>query len=156
MAELKDLNVELHIAGSGDDAKYKQLVNELQIEDMIIWHGQVNHEEVNKLMQHSDLFFFTSIMDATSTVVMEAVQNHLPVVCFDSCGFGTVVDETIGVKVKLTNPNQSVHDFAEIIRNLYHDRERLTELSNNCKERIKLFEWNHKAEMMTDIYNNVL
>ncbi len=47
----------------------------------------MNHEEINSIMQESDLFFFTSIMDATSTVVMEAIQNRLPVVCFDTCGF---------------------------------------------------------------------
>lgn len=57
---------------------------------------------VNALMQQSDLFLFSSIMEATSTVLMEAIQNQLPVVCFDTCGFGTVVDETIGVKVSLS------------------------------------------------------
>ena len=153
---MKDLNVILHIAGSGDDVKYLTLVKELQLEDKIIWHGQVNHEEINNLMQQSDVFLFTSIMDATSTVVMEAIQNQLPVVCFDTCGFGTVVDETIGVKIPLSNPVQSVDDFADAINSLYNDQEKLKKLSDNCKERIKLFEWDYKANIMVDNYKAIM
>lgn len=156
ISELKDLNVVLHIAGSGDTDKYQSLAHSLSIEDKIVFHGQVNHEEINILMQKADLFFFTSIMDATSTVVMEALQNHLPVVCFDTCGFGSVVDETVGVKIPLSNPNQSVNDFANALRTLYNDRELLAEKSQNCRERMKLFEWNYKAKTMVDIYNNIL
>lgn len=156
ISELKDLNVVLHIAGSGDTVKYQSLAHSLSIEDKIVFHGQVNHEEINILMQKADLFFFTSIMDATSTVVMEALQNHLPVVCFDTCGFGTVVDETVGVKIPLSNPNQSVNDFANALRTLYNDGELLAEKSQNCRERMKLFEWNYKAKTMVDIYNNIL
>lgn len=156
ISELKDLNVVLHIAGSGDTDKYLSLAHSLSIEDKIVFHGQVNHEEINILMQKADLFFFTSIMDATSTVVMEALQNHLPVVCFDTCGFGSVVDETVGVKIPLSNPNQSVNDFVNALRTLYNDRELLAEKSQNCRERMKLFEWNYKAKTMVDIYNNIL
>ena len=107
-------------------------------------------------MQQSDVFLFTSIMDATSTVVMEAIQNHLPVVCFDTCGFGTVVDETIGVKIKLSNPEKSVKDFSSELRKLYGDRQRLDQLSDNCKERIKLFSWDYKAQRMVEIYKKCL
>ncbi len=156
ISELKDLNVVLHIAGSGDIDKYQSLAHSLSIEDKIVFHGQVNHDEINTLMQKADLFFFTSIMDATSTVVMEALQNHLPVVCFDTCGFGTVVDETVGVRIPLSNPNQSVNDFANALRTLYNDRELLAEKSQNCRERMKLLEWNYKAKTMVDIYNNIL
>jgi len=150
------LDIVLHVVGSGNTDKYKYLANTLEIGNMIIWHGQVNHEEVNNLMRQSDLFLFTSIMDATSTVVMEAIQNQLPVICHDTCGFGTVVDESIGVKVPLSNPEQSVRDFAAVIRSLYEDRNRLKALSDNCKDRIKLFEWDYKARTMVDIYRSVL
>ena len=155
IAELRDIDVMLHVVGSGDNEKYKAFVNKLGIGKKVLWHGQVSHEQVNNLMRQSDLFFFTSIMDATSTVVMEAIQNHLPVVCFDTCGFGTVVDEIIGVKIPLANPEKSVKDFAEAIRGLYEDRRKLSLLSTNCNERIKLFEWDYKAQMMVDIYKRI-
>lgn len=156
VAELKDLKIKLHVAGSGDKEKYQEQAHALGVENQIVWHGQVNHEEINGLMQQSDVFLFTSIMDATSTVVMEAIQNKLPVVCFNTCGFGTVVDETIGVKIPLSNPEQSVKDFVGELRKLYNDRQGLARLSENCKERIKLFEWDYKAQQMVNIYKKCL
>lgn len=156
ISNLKDLNIKLHIAGSGDMAKYKTFARNLVVEDMIEWHGQVNHEEINNLMQKSGIFLFTSIMDAIRTVVMEAIQNQLSVICFDTCGFGTVVDETIGVKIQLSNPNQSVKDFFDAIRALYNHKDKINQLSENCKEKIKLFERDYKAKMMVGIYEKVL
>lgn len=156
IAEIKDLNVVLHVAGSGDIDTYKKISSVCGVEDKVVFHGQVNHEEINNLMQDSDVFLFTSIMDATSTVVMEAIQNRLPVICFDTCGFGTVVNDTIGIKVQLSNPEQSVQDFANAIRKLYVDRQLLSQLSENCKERVKEFEWDYKARKMVDIYNTIV
>lgn len=48
-------------------------------------------------------------------VVLEAIANHLPVLCFDTCGQGDAVNECVGRKVPLSNPNQSVKDFAKEI-----------------------------------------
>lgn len=156
IGELKDLNVKLQVAGAGDQEPYKQLARELGVEDKVVFLGVINHDKMNELMQSSDVFLFTSIMDATSTVVMEAIQNQLPVVCFDTCGFGTVVDESIGRKVQLSTPEQSVKDFGRAIRGLYNDRVLLKQLSENCKEQIKLFEWEHKAEQMVEIYKRLI
>ena len=156
IAELKDLNVKLHVVGSGDIDSFRQLANALGLQDKVVFYGQVAHEEINGMMQRSDVLLFTSIMEATSTVVMEALQNQLPVVCFDTCGFGTVVDDSIGVKIALSNPGRSVLDFAEALRCLYLDRERLAVFSENCKERMKQFEWDYKAQMMVEIYKRIL
>lgn len=156
IAELKDLNVKLKIAGEGNQEYYKNIAAELGIEDKIVFLGKVNHDEMNNLMQSSEVFLFTSIMDATSTVVMEAMQNQLPIVCFDTCGFGTVVNEQIGIKIPLSNPEQSVVDFGKALRTLYNDRDLLSRLSAGCKERVRDFEWSHKAEKMVNIYQKVL
>ena len=156
IAEIKDLDVVLHVAGTGNIDTFRKLALDYSVGNKVIFHGQVNHEEINNLMQESDVFLFTSIMDATSTVVMEAIQNRLPVVCFDTCGFGTVVDDTIGIKVSLSNPEQSVLDFACAIRKLFNDRELLSQLSDNCKERVKEFEWDNKARRMVEIYNTIV
>ena len=74
-------------------------------------------------MSKSQLFFFTSVVDETSTVILEAIECGLPILCFDTCGFGPIVDETIGYKIELTNPNQSVVEYASIIDEINSDRE---------------------------------
>lgn len=156
IAEIKDLNIKLKIAGEGEQAHYKAIAIELGVEDKIEFLGRVNHDEMNTLMQGSDIFLFTSIMDATSTVVMEAMQNQLPIICFDTCGFGTVVNEQIGIKIPLSNPEQSVVDFVKALRTLYNDRDLRSRLSAGCKERVMDFEWSHKAEKMVEIYKQTI
>lgn len=156
IGEMKNLKVCLKIAGEGDQVPYKALASELGVLEKIEFLGKVNHDEMNALMQETDVFLFTSIMDATSTVVMEAMQNHLPIVCFDTCGYGTVVNDKIGIKISLSNPEQSVKDFGKALQTLYNDRELLSRLSEGCKERVKEFEWSYKAKSMVDIYNSVL
>lgn len=157
VAELKDLNVRLNIVGGGAETQYyHQLAQELGVADKCIFHGVIAHDEVIKMMLSADIFFFTSIMEATSTVILEAIGTKLPIVCFDTCGFGPIVNEKIGRKVPISNPQQSTHDFSEIIRDLYHHRELLPIMSENCKDRQWELSWENKAKQMVALYKDIL
>ena len=123
---------------------------------MCIWHGIVPNAEILSMMRQSDLFFFTSIMEATSTVLVEALMNRLPVLCFDTCGMGTIVDETVGRKIPLTRPGQSARDFAERIRFFFHHRQVLRDMDEAFDARQRELDWNRKAERMAGIYREIL
>lgn len=159
IAEVKNLDVCLHICGTGSDeqvAMYKKLATGLNIEDKCVWHGKVEHSKIQQMMADSDVFFFTSIMEATSTVTLEAISSCLPVLSFDTCGFGPLITEKIGRKVPISNPDKSVRDFAEHIRFLYANRELLNEMSKNEFSYRESLSWESKAKQMVDIYNKVL
>lgn len=156
IAEIKDLNIELVICGGGNEGQkqhYIQLAENLGVSKLIRWKGNVDNSEVLREMQGADLFFFTSVSDDTSTVVMEAISNGLPVLCFDACGFGYVVNDTVGVKIPLSNPDQSVREFAEKIKYLYAHRDVLHRLSLGCKQRQNELSWDSKARRMEELYN---
>ncbi len=116
----------------------------------------VSHEEVQKIMQESDLFFFTSVAEGTPHVVLEAIGNNLPVVCFDTCGQGDSVNEKVGIKISLSTPNQSIIDFAEKINYLYQNRSILQQLSEECNKRQKELSWGNKTLQMIELYNKAL
>lgn len=78
------------------------------IEGQCIWHGSISHLQVQEFMQKSDLFFFTSIAEGTPHVILEAIGNNLPILCFDTCGQGDCVNKNIGIKIPLSNP-QNLH-----------------------------------------------
>lgn len=156
ISELKDLQLKLHILGSGNEEKYKRIAMNLGVNDCCIWHGQVDHDQVNLCMQKSDVFFFTSIHEATSTVIVEAVQNHLPIVCHDTCGFGTVVSDKIGRKISIGNPESSVKGFSKAIRFLYNNPDLLKQMSANCEETMLQLTWESKARKMIELYNNLV
>ena len=87
LKELKGCkDLKLHIVGSGSEtevARYVQMTEKLQIEDKIVWHGKIPNADVHRLMQECDVFLFTSIMEGTPHVVLEAIQNALPFIFFN-------------------------------------------------------------------------
>lgn len=158
IANLASKRVFFHIIGgtAEEEAPFKQYAQELGIESQCIWHQKVPHSEVQKLMQKSDLFFFTSVAEGTPHVVLESIANGLPLLCFDTCGHGDCVDSTVGIKIPLTNPKQSVKEFAEKIDHLYHHREELQRMSEGCRAKQQELSWERKAEQMVEIYHKAI
>ncbi len=152
IAAVDDHLVRFHVVGGGDVGHYKRLAIDLGISDRCVWHGAVSHEKVQELMQQSDVFFFTSVAEGTPHVVLEAIGNNLPVVCFDTCGQGDAVNAKVGRKIPLSRPAQSVHDFAKALKELEQDRDELKRMSENCKQRQVELSWEEKAKTMVGWY----
>lgn len=161
IAKVKDLKgLHLHVVGKGftekDEVGMKVLAEELGVDSICTFHGQIPNVEVHQLMRTSHLFFFTSIFEGTPHVVLEAIGNNLPVLCFDVCGQGDAVNDQVGMKIPLSNPQQSVKDFAEKISYLYNNKDILKELSRNCKQRQKELSWDNKAKQMVELYQKAM
>lgn len=156
IAATKNPHIKLHIVGGGNNFIYQTLAKELGIESQCKWYGAISHEEVQTIMQKSDIFFFTSVAEGTPHVVLEAIGNNLPVVCFDTCGQGDSINEKVGRKIKLSNPNLSSQQFAMILNELENNRDILKEMSENCKEKQKDLSWDRKAQQMIGLYQKIL
>lgn len=154
IAQMNNSSITLHIVGGGDAFLYQQLAESLGIAAQCVWHGAVTHDEVQVLMQQADIFFFTSVAEGTPHVVLEAIGSGLPVVCFDVCGHGDSVSEQVGRKIALSNPSQSVADFARILNELEADRGLLKQLSLNCRQRQEELSWDSKAKRMVELYKS--
>ena len=159
LAQTKNKHIILDIYGTGSETQVntvKQLAKELGIAGQIIWHGNQPNQVVIDAMRRGQLFFFTSVSEDTSTVVLEAISNRLPVLCFNICGMASVIDEKVGHKIELTNPRQSIIDFAEALNRFEKNRDLLKAYSLNCKERQEELSWENKAKRMVELYRQVL
>lgn len=159
LAALDMNDIRLHIAGTGTEdeiAKYKSFAVSIGVNKRCIWHGKIAHEEVLALMESCDVFLFTSIMEGTPHVVLEAIGKSLPVVCFNTCGQAASVDDSIGMKVELSDTEHSVSDFARCVKQLYDDRDLLNLKAKRCIERQKQLSWDSKAKQMVRIYKLAL
>lgn len=151
--------VRLNIVGDNNNDTYTRLaalVSDLEIDQNVIWHGKIPNARVHQMMQQSDIFLFTSIDEGTPHVVLESIQNSLPIVCFDTCGQGDVVNEKVGVKIPLTNSRQSPKDFADAISLLINDRNRLNQMRHNCASRQKELSWDSKIKEAVSLYHKIL
>ena len=152
-------NIVLDVFGRGteiQEQEAKELCKALKIPEQIIWHGNQPHKVVFEAMRKAQLFFFTSVNEATSTVVMEAVSHNLPVLCFDACGQGGVVNEKVGLKIPLSEPEESAEKFADKLNYLYENKDVLNKFSENCKQRQRELSWDNKAKQMLDLYHKYL
>lgn len=152
-------DIKLIICGTGTEQQilyYKNLSGDLGIDQQIEWKGGLANQKVLVEMANADLFFFTSVSEDTSTVVLEAVSCNLPVLCFDTCGMGYVINDKVGIKISLSNPKQSVTDFAKKIDYLYIHRDYLQSLSEGCKERQQELSWENKALQVVSLYNQII
>ena len=149
----------LHIVGSGTDEEvkqYKNLATELGINSICTWYGKIPNEEVQRMMREKDLFFFTSVFEGGPHVILESITNNIPILCFDTCGQGVVVDESIGFKIPLTNHKEGVDGFAQKLDYINGHREILPQLSANCTNKQQELSWESKVNKMIEIYNFVV
>lgn len=156
IAATHNSHIKLHIVGGGDKTSYQDLARKLGIENQCIWYGAISHENVQRIMQNSNVFFFTSVAEGTPHVVLEAIGNNLPVICFNTCGQGDSVNERIGRKIELTDPIISTNEFAQLLNTLDNNRKLLKEMSENCKERQQALSWDNKALQMVELYKKAL
>lgn len=158
IAKVKDLPVFLHIVGNGSDtenAMYQQMADKMGISNKIKWYGKLANKKVQEMMNQMDLFLFTSVLEGTPHVVLEAITNCLPILCIDTCGQGQLVNEAIGWKVPLTNPQQNSTDFAAILRRIIINRDEIKQKSDNCKQRQRELSWENKLVTMNKIYQQL-
>ena len=156
MELLKDKkNIHLWVAGNGypkDVEKYTKMVEDKGLKENVHLMGVVPNVKTREMMKEMDIFFFTSVHDATSTVVPEAISAGLPVVCHDMRGFGVIVDDEIGRKVQPKDPEASAQEFAKIIADLDTERDTLRQLSAGCIDRQREISWEANARKMVKEY----
>ena len=134
--------------------RYKEMANKLGLMDTVRFLGIVPNVETRERMQKADLFLFTSVDDATSTVVPKAIGAGLPVVCHAL--FGDLIDENVGRKVIAESPKQSAREFADIIIELESNREEVRRLSANCIKKQYDISWEANARKMVYEYKKAI
>lgn len=146
-------NVILHIAGDGPLKKsWQDLSEQLGIADRCIWHGWISQVETVELMHKSDVFAFPSLLEATSTAVMEALSTGLPVICIKHCGFGDVVDESCGFSFEALDVKTAINGFKNSIISLIDNPRLLEILSKGAIEKAKEYSWDNLASAINDVY----
>lgn len=152
-------NVKFHIVGTGSRnqiERVKNLVRNYDIENVCLFHGSMSHDKVQNFMKMSQVLLFTSIMEGTPHVVLEAISNKLPVLCFDICGQGDVVDETVGKKIILESRSKSKSEFVSALVNFYNNRGLLTDLAEQCTTKCAENSWTNKAKLLYCHYLRVI
>jgi glycosyltransferase involved in cell wall biosynthesis len=147
--------ITLQIIGSGPlERTLIEYADHLKLNN-IEWVRKISHQEVFARMSKADFFVHTSIREATSSVIPEALSTGLPVICHDAFGMSIAVDETCGIKVPLVSPEQSAAGFHEAMERLLMNRHLLKELKIGSKKRSTVLSWDNMVQTISDDYIKV-
>jgi glycosyltransferase involved in cell wall biosynthesis len=147
----------LDIYGDGPcRIKWQQLAVNLGIESRCIWHGQVSRREALFGLRSAHLFVTTSLKDLTSTVILEALANGVPVLCPDHCGFSDVVNESCGVKLPIGSAGGYQTALSRTIVELASNEPKRRQLALGALNRARDFSWEVKAEAINRVYERAL
>jgi glycosyltransferase involved in cell wall biosynthesis len=150
---LKPGSFVLEILGDGPEARrWKALAGSLGLDSQIHWHGMIPRENALGIMDRCHLLVHTSIKEATSTVLMEALERGMPVLCHDACGMGTAITGESGIKIPLRDPEASVRGFRDALSRILSSPGLLETLSQGAAKRARDLSWDEKIRRISGAY----
>jgi glycosyltransferase involved in cell wall biosynthesis len=148
--------IKLHIVGEGNmEQNIRSLANKLGIEDKVIFHGYVAHENLATMYRKSSVFILPSIcMENAPLTLIEAMSQGTPVVTTNIGGQAELVKN--GVNGLLVNPRDS-EDLAEKIGSILDNPELAREMGEGGR---KIVEETHTPKKhlrrIIEIYNSLI
>jgi glycosyltransferase involved in cell wall biosynthesis len=147
----------LDLYGDGPSTiTWQRLAARLRIGSRCVWHGQVSRVEAIAAFNTAHLFVTTSLKDLTSTVILEALAQGVPVLCPNHCGFPDVVDETCGMRLPIGTAAEFERALAEAITKLAGDENMRRRLAAGALARAPQFSWEAKARAIDAVYRRVM
>ncbi|MEP7147025.1 MAG: glycosyltransferase family 4 protein [bacterium] len=139
-------NIHLTIAGDGIlKNEYISLTSDLELKSTISFKGIRTQNEINLLLDESDIFVLPSYPEAFGIVFIEALAKGLPLITCEGNGGGEELKQ-LGYPAILVKPNSPGH-LAEAILNLLNDRDRMSGMSESGKQIVRrYFTWEKNAE----------
>ncbi len=117
--------------------------------------GRLPFADAVQRMNAAGLFCFTSLRDTSGNVVLEALAAGVPVLCFDHQGAADMVTPESGILIPVTNPGDAAVRWANALRQLSADPDRLLRLSEGATAQARRFLWNDNGNQVNMLYRQL-
>lgn len=146
--------IRLNIVGDGNlVSSLKDYCLNNDIDSMIVWHGSISRDSVFNILSESHLHIITSVLEANTTVIWEAMQNGVPTMSLDHCGMHDTICSKCGIKIPVIDNDQIVNDITSNLNNIIDNPSILKRMSDGTIECAKKYTWNKRIEIINDIYD---
>ena len=140
----RGIEARLTMLGRGpDEAAWRQLAAELEIDHAIDWLPWIEHSEIGELYQRHHVLLYPSLHDSSGNVVLEALTHGLPVVCLDLGGPAEMVEARCGRVVATAGKDADAcaHAIADALEELARTDGLLAQLSGGARARAESMRW---------------
>lgn len=155
LAKVKSANYHLHIVGPGIlSDKMNDRINAMS--GQTTFHGKIDRDHVQQLLLNSHLHVITSLGEATTTVLFEAMAKAVPTMTLDHCGMAGVVCDKCGIKIPISGYNKVTTRISTEIESLIEHPARINELSTGVLACSKRFMWDNRISLFTETYDRLI
>ena len=152
IAELKNrgIRAQLHLVGSGP-AKYeeqlKQEIEKLGLSDSIVLHSWVEHDEIKRMIDESDIFVYGSSIETSGFGLMEGMARGAVIACnAESC-----MPEILGDGGELFDVH-SKESMADALQKLIENSELRAQYAKKAFDISAQYTWeNHVREIFKQL-----
>jgi len=147
--------VKLEITGGGSDSdELKDLVKHLGLSKNVIFHGEVDHSNVPKMLNRLDVYCAFSRFESFGVAVLEACACEKPVIVSDASGLKEVtLDKITGFVV----PKNDVEASADAMMKLVDDGLLRKKMGQSGRKHIlENYTWEKSLDLMINAYKEIL
>ena len=145
-----DSSIRLVLIGKGpEEAKLKNLVKELNLDEYIEFKGQIPNENIPGYLADSDVFVLPSLSEGFPNVVLEAMASGLPIVATRVTGLSEIILD--GINGLLVEPGNSKEIARKILFILSNDDFREKIIENNKLKALD-YSWENVITILEKIY----
>jgi len=152
-SKLKEAGVPFHLTMIGDGEELKGInvfIDAHRLTNEVTLTGWLSHAEIKEYMDRGHIFIFPSRFEAfPTTTFLQAMANGLPILA------SKVRDIELCLKNEsaLFNPGDA-EDLVRKIITVYHDKEKMRELSKTNLMTAHAFGWESVAQQYIEIFKN--
>ena len=147
-------NLLIHVIGDGFIRKeMEQYSIRKGVNHLIKWHGRVKRSEVFSILSQVHLHVITSLGEANTTVIWEAMSLGIPTMTLDHCGMHDVVCDKCGIKIPIISYAQVINDMTAKLNELMQNPLILKELSDGVLKCAPNFHWDKREIFWNEIYS---
>ena len=114
--------------------------------------GKVPHSEMDSIYRASDLFIMPSLRETTGTVILEALENGVPVVTSNLFGAKTVLDDSCGILFDWENNTPACQTLANTIVWCIRNKHIISNMKQGCFKKAMLLSFENKIKQYQKIY----
>lgn len=134
-----------------DQNEILKTINELQLNDQVIFPGYVSNEDLVLYYQNAKAYIFPSLNEGFGLPILEAFSFNIPVIAANN----TCMPEVGGNAALYFNP-YDVDELSKKMELLLHDQELKELLINRGKERLELFSWDLTVNQFIRLFEQII
>jgi glycosyltransferase involved in cell wall biosynthesis len=147
----------VHILGDGPlKETLTAYAQEKGLGSVFVWYGHIPRTKVLEVIQNADFHIITSVSEANTTVIWEAMQNGVPTMALDHCGMCDTITSTSGIKVKVSDYDKVVKDFAMELNKITENPCSLSALIPGVKRDFYKYHWDNRIPFFDDAYKKAI